>query len=59
MRLDQGMYEPALLKGDLMTYYKELVKDFKNNKYKLVEESFTVQSQKRKILIIIAYNLEI
>lgn len=39
MRLDQGMYEPVLLKGDLFLYCKELLRALKTNS-QLVEQSF-------------------
>ena len=39
MRLDQGLYEPVLHKGDILTYRKELSKTLKDNTT-LEEQSF-------------------
>lgn len=39
MRLDYGMYEPLLLKEDLLIYCKELIKALKIKVY-LIEQSF-------------------
>lgn len=39
MRLDQGMFEPVLMKGDLLLYCKKLLRALKTN-LQLVEQSF-------------------
>ena len=36
MRLDQGSYEPSLLKGDIMSYCKGLIQALQKNE-RLVE----------------------
>lgn len=39
MRLDQGIYEPVLLKGEILTYCRELTSTLKDNTA-LLEQSF-------------------
>ena len=61
MQLEEGMYEPTLLKGDILHYCQGLIQTLKRNE-RLVVDSFHSgrrSSQQMKILRIMGYNLEV
>lgn len=58
LRLDQGLYEPAPLKGDVLIYCKELIRALKTHS-QLVEQPFHSALLERKIYNVAISDLEI